>query len=239
VPDLDGAEAGAVHDLVAGGVLPMLAHSYQKRSHTMRFPCAVQPKLDGHRCVAVVNGDGSVDLWSRTRKRITGTPHVARAIEALSLPPGTVLDGELYHHGYRDNFEELTSFIRQETPRRGHEVVEYHVYDMVLRDGFVDLPYEHKRSDQLLKVKLMEDAEFEVVGVEEGRGRMAGLAIFACKTAAGEPFTVKMEGPLESLRPYWEDHSLAVGRMLTVRYQNMTQAGVPRFPVGVRFREDA
>jgi DNA ligase-1 len=75
----------------------------------------------------------SVSLWSRTRKPITGLPHINAAIEQASLRIGfdfERLDGELYHHDYRENFEDLTSFIRQEEPKVGHEIVQYHVYDI-------------------------------------------------------------------------------------------------------------
>lgn len=48
------------------------------------------------------------------------------------------LDGELYSHSHRDRFEELTSLICPDEPRPGHEVVEYHVYDIVSADNFLE-----------------------------------------------------------------------------------------------------
>ena len=52
-----------------------------------------------------------------------------KALESCGL--ANRFDGELYHHDYRDNFEELTSFINQkDEPKEGHEVVQYHVYDI-------------------------------------------------------------------------------------------------------------
>ncbi len=283
------ARAGEVNEeFVEGGIFPMLAQSYSKHGAKIVFPCAVQAKLDGHRCIAVVNGDGTVGLWSRTRKPITGVPHIARAIEGLNLRPGTMLDGELYNHEYRDNFEELTHFIRQQTPAPGHEVVHYHVYDLAgsgpftdrllalgrlacgapplvlvdtktvqdeaeLMEAFAEYTangyegaiarnlrglYVNKRSYDLQKVKEFEDAEFTVLSVENGIGKMENCAIFVCASPAGE-FRAKMMGSLDSLAVYLKDPSLAVGKQLTVKFHGLTNSGLPRFPIGVRFRQDA
>lgn len=288
VQTVDEAARGAVDaQFITGGVEPMLAQSYAKHGHKIVWPAFVQPKLDGHRCIAVVQ-DHEVTLWSRTRKPITGVPHIAAALADLE---DCVLDGELYHHDYRDNFEDLTSFIRSAVPKPGHEVVQYHVYDAVTGEPFsyrtervaqacvdvndravvfvstlrvadadeaaeafaqfVDQGYEGailrnaashyvgKRSFDLQKVKEFDDAEFEVIGVEAGRGRMADKAIFVCRTVDGTEFQVKMKGTLDSLRQYLADPSLAIGRQLTIQFQGYTGAAkVPRFPIGLRLRED-
>jgi DNA ligase-1 len=295
VKTMDDAVEGKTDAIIQGGVSPMLAHKYADHGHKISYPAFAQPKLDGHRCVAVVT-DGECVLWSRTRKRITGVPHIAAQLERLFPGPSQiVLDGELYNHDYHDNFEALTSMIRSATPKPGHEVVQYWIYDaigdenqagrlqllddtiglvqtvtadatslvlvptelvqdeeemvavfgaylannfegLMLRNQFA--PYKNSRSYDLQKVKIMQDAEFPVIRVEEGRGRMAGLALFVVTTPEGKEFRVKMEGALEDLRKYADDPSLAVGRQLTVRFQNLSQDGIPRFPVGVRFRED-
>lgn len=120
--------AGQTSELIEGGILPMLAHKFSEHGDKLKYPCFVQPKLDGHRCIAMPDGS----LWSRTRKRITGVPHIEAAIKALNLM--YPFDGELYNHEYRNRFEEITSFIRQQTPKPGHEVVQYHVYDTAWPD---------------------------------------------------------------------------------------------------------
>jgi DNA ligase-1 len=99
-----------------------------------------------------------------------------------------------------------------------------------------DSLYENKRSYGLQKVKEFDDTEFVIVGTEEGRGRMAGKAIFVCKTDKGATFNVKMEGSLENLRKYLNNPRV-VGKRLTVRYQGYTNGDVPRFPVGVIVRD--
>ena len=99
-------------------------------------------------------------------------------------------------------------------------------------------PYEiGKRSYGLQKVKEFTDSEFPITGVEEGRGRMAGCAIFICKTKDNKPFRVKMEGSLEDLKKYLTNPKLWQGKALTVKYQNLTKDGIPRFPIGKAVRD--
>lgn len=140
VESLGDARKGKRDALVLGGVDPMLAHRFDEQGHKIVYPALVQPKFDGHRCIAVVNA-GLCSLWSRTRKPITGLPHLVRDIEEWALKTGRhdiTLDGELYNHDYRAKFEELTSFIRNEDPKPGHEVVQYHIYDVAGPGPFTD-----------------------------------------------------------------------------------------------------
>jgi len=130
VESQEEALAGKVDKIIAGGIFPMLAHKHAPKSKHITYPCYVQPKLDGHRCIAICQ-DGEVTLWSRSRKPIRSVPHIVQALEIIAKAHGDfVIDGELYNHNYHDNFEDLTHFIRQQVPIAGHEIVEYHIYDI-------------------------------------------------------------------------------------------------------------
>jgi DNA ligase-1 len=274
-----------------GGVLPMLAHRYDEHGDKILFPCFVQPKLDGIRCIAIVE-NGKALLFSRTRKPITGMPHIQRELEERFPTGRLVLDGELYNHEYKTNFEQIVSLVRQEEAAENHSVVQYHVYDVVLeeepyqlrqvflRDIFSAHPstqiilvqtiwvsdaedvqkmysnfveagyegaivrtaegvYEHRRSYGLQKVKQFQDAEFPIVGCVEGRGKLAGHAIFECETEEGQRFNVKLEGSTAHLKELYENPYLWEGKYLTVQFQGFSNKNrVPRFPVGLRIRED-
>ena len=80
VESIEAAEAGELDELIEGGIEPMLAHTFEKQGHKIKYPCYVQPKLDGIRCIAVVK-NGKCTLWSRTRKQITSCPHIVEEIE--------------------------------------------------------------------------------------------------------------------------------------------------------------
>jgi len=102
----------------------------------------------------------------------------------------------------------------------------------------LDSPYEYKRSNHLQKLKDFQDAEFEIIGGEQGRGKLQGhLGAFICKTSDGTEFKVKMSGDTKLLKDYWENLQSHIGMALTVKFQGLTgKNGVPRFPVGLRIR---
>ena len=292
---LAGAKAGEVDTaFVAGGIEPMLAHKFRDHESKISYPCYTQPKLDGIRCIAVII-DGVATLWTRNRKPILGVPHIIKDLQT-KFPAATItLDGELYNHSYKNKFEEIVSFCKQTTPKTGHEVVQYHIYDiadstktfkqrtewltarkgeierrennpavLVLVETFEiqnidslmyyfsewrlqgyegamvrnsDSLYENKRSYGLQKIKEFDDAEFKIVGVKSGRGRMAECAIFTCTTVKGDLFDCKMEGSLDVLKEIMKNPRSVIGKMLTVRYQGFTNGNMPRFPIGVSVRD--
>jgi len=131
VQTLTDAHAGSVDSkFVHGGIEPMLAKKFEDEQRKVTYPAFVQPKLDGIRCIAMIN-NGKASLWSRTRKQINSVPHVVAALENAFTGQTVVLDGELYNHDYRHEFETIVSLVRQEEPKEGCEKVQYHIYDLV------------------------------------------------------------------------------------------------------------
>src|SRR5271156_4251121 len=129
------AEAGTTDAIIEGGILPMLAHKFKEQGHKIQYPAYGQPKLDGIRCIAIKKGD-EVTLWSRTRKPVKSVPHIIEAIK--QIPGNFILDGELYNHEYRQDFDTIIELVRPDEPVEGHEKVQYHVYDAVLPVPFRD-----------------------------------------------------------------------------------------------------
>ena len=296
VQNIDDAKAGVVDDIIEGGIFPILAHKFSEQGHKIKYPALAQPKLDGHRCTSqrsvTVSDEGvltKLSLWSRTRKPILSVPHISFALTEVGIER---LDGELYNHDYRANFEYLSSFIRQEEPIEGYDAVQFQVYDIphptmtngerndllqklkpqfegtpiyivetiVVNDEdelmdafehFLSLGYEgaivrnmdglyvNKRSYDLQKIKEFDDAEFKIIAIKVGtKGSMAGKAVFTCEIKEGDTFDVKMKGSMDELKKYADNPELVIGRFLTVKFQGWTKYGKPRFPVGMRFRED-
>lgn len=130
VKDIEQASAGQ-DDI--GGILPMLAHSFDDHAKKIVFPCLVQSKLDGNRCIAIVEG-GIAKLFSRTRKPINSMPHIVTELQA-AFPNGRyVFDGELYSHSLKEDFEEIQSLVRQKGADQNHQAIQYHIYDMVVEN---------------------------------------------------------------------------------------------------------
>jgi DNA ligase-1 len=94
-----------------------------------------------------------------------------------------------------------------------------------------------KRSNYLLKFKEFQTEEYEIVGAKTGHGRDADAVVWVCKTATGHEFTVKPEGTIKERERYYRERNQYIGSQLTVRFQNLTALGVPRFPVGVVIRD--
>ena len=93
------------------------------------------------------------------------------------------------------------------------------------------------RSNDLQKYKEFADAEYPIVGFKEGDGVEKGCVIWICRTAAGQEFAVRPRGTHEDRQEAFRKGDSAVGKQLTVRYQELTNDGIPRFPVGLTIRD--
>jgi len=94
-----------------------------------------------------------------------------------------------------------------------------------------------KRSPDLQKVKTFLDGEYEIVGFSEATGNDAGTVIWECKTPEGLTFRVRPRGTREARTEQYQNGNDYIGKQLTVRYQELTDDGVPRFPVGITIRD--
>jgi len=266
-------------------ILPMLAHDYNKRGKDIKFPCFVQPKLDGVRCI-FRNGV----LTSRQGKVFPNMENIVNDLKDVEL----VLDGELYSDTL--NFQQFVGLVRKKKHNAAEiellKQVKYWVYDIVndkpfeerhatLREMFVNhvhlYPFVYRliteecktkaelkgfhdrfaaegkegliirnktglyqlaaRSKDLQKYKEFEDAEYKVTGFSEGEGLEKGLVIWTCETSTGKTFNVRPRGSHEDRAALFKEAGDYIGKSLTVRYQELTDEGIPRFPVGVAFRD--
>ena len=96
--------------------------------------------------------------------------------------------------------------------------------------------YKH-RSYDLQKVKRFVDDEYEIIGGKDGSGRESGLIVFKCVTPDGLEFDVRPRGSHEERAEQFRNLSKYIGKMITVRYQELTDDGRPRFPVGIAVRD--
>ena len=93
------------------------------------------------------------------------------------------------------------------------------------------------RSADLLKYKDFQDAEFKIIDGVEGSGKDAGTVIFVCETADKQPFKARPRGTHAQRTAWWNDLENLKGCELTVRYQDVSDDGIPRFPVGITIRD--
>lgn len=109
---------------------PMLAGDYTKVKVKPTNGYS-QPKLDGIRCIANSKG-----LWTRTGKPITSCPHIWEEVrDLLESNPNVTLDGELYNHELKQDFNKIVSLVRKtkftdDDLAESQRLVQYHVYDI-------------------------------------------------------------------------------------------------------------
>lgn len=103
-----------------------------------------------------------------------------------------------------------------------------------------DGPYQQKRSAYLLKRKDFLDKEYHVVDVLEGEGKNAGTAVLKCAAinGSGGTFTATAPGTYEEKAEVWRNRTFYVGKKVTIKYQELTDDGIPRFPIATGFPVD-
>lgn len=94
------------------------------------------------------------------------------------------------------------------------------------------------RSTNLLKIKEFDDAEFIVVNVKEGEGKLRGTPIWICYYDGGGTFDVTPKGDLETRAEMFKNSNKYIGKLLKVKYFGVSEKGVPRFPIGEGFRQE-
>ena len=135
---------------------PMLAQKFEPESsvakkHTITFPCFVQPKLDGLRCIMYRDAaTGEIRRQSRTGTYFDTMSHIATSLAPLFAKfPNVVLDGELYTTEIP--FEELAGLIKKKKLTENDFnrlcAIQYHIYDVVDEKA----PF-HARRDSIKKM---------------------------------------------------------------------------------------
>lgn len=128
----------------------MLAHPVGKKEFDK--DSFIQPKLDGVRCYITYHG-----AFSRNHKRFMNVQHILDELRPLfNKYPHVVLDGELYNHDYKDNFNKIISLVRKQSPsdaeREEAKVIQFHNYDMFIPEKeFLSFKYRNENIEILHK----------------------------------------------------------------------------------------
>ena len=139
-------------------IKPMLAYKVDKKPIDWSENVYMQPKLDGVRCLIQLNDKGQVHAYSRTGKPWLNIAHILEDLEYFfEIHPDAILDGELYNHDLRDDFEKIISLVRKQKPTESDkleaaELVQFHCYDYAHGND----PYNY-RKDQLCTSDMYSD----------------------------------------------------------------------------------
>jgi DNA ligase-1 len=115
---------------------PMLAYPVSDKLIDYSKPIFIQPKLDGVRCVIQYDA-GVVTAYSRTGKEWKNIEHIKLNLyKFFDKFPNVILDGELYNHDLKDNFEKIISLVRKTKPTaedrvEASKLTQFHCYDII------------------------------------------------------------------------------------------------------------
>ena len=144
---------------------PMLAYPVSDKPIDYDKPVFIQPKLDGVRCLIQAEGltpynDSDptshgfvVKAYSRTGKKWKNINHILKElIPFFEKHPNVILDGELYNHELKNDFEKIISLVRKTKPTdedrlESKEMVQFHCYDTIM---------EHMPFDQRIEFVMNE-----------------------------------------------------------------------------------
>ena len=130
---------------------PMLAYPVSAKPIDYSKPVFIQPKLDGVRCLIQFeasnkkgpHGPNMVKAYSRTGKEWKNIDHILDQLTPFFQKyPDVILDGELYNHDLRDDFETIISLVRRQKPDdidmlESRDMVQFHCYDIIHPDNNV------------------------------------------------------------------------------------------------------
>jgi len=116
-------------------IKPMLAYKVGKKPVDWSEKVFMQPKLDGVRCIIQLDETGKVIAYSRTGKPWLNIRHILKDLKPwFAEHPEAILDGELYNHELRNDFEQIISLVRTQKPTaymrsKSKKLVQFHCYD--------------------------------------------------------------------------------------------------------------
>ena len=137
---------------------PMLAYPVSDKPVDYKSVVYMQPKLDGVRCLIQAekkfvtesrkhHGTAKifktvVTAYSRNGNEWKNINHILKELEPFFMEyPDVILDGELYNHDFKDDFESIISMVRKTKPTdeartESAKHVQFHCYDVI--DGKQD-----------------------------------------------------------------------------------------------------
>ena len=245
-------------------ILPMLANKWEDRHKYISEPFYVQPKIDGVRLLVSNKGgisrtgkivpgtehlgkglkegeylDGECYDPNKTFEEITSL--FKTNPKALEFHVFDYFDTNQPDLTFDQRLERVTVETRWVKSKKDLPIVHKQYMDAGYEGTMIREPssvYEiGKRSNYLLKLKDFKTDEYKVIGMRECNGKDVGTPTWVCLTENGQEFTVRPEGTQEKRREMFKNGDKYMGKMLTVKYQNLTDLGVPRFPVGIAFRD--
>tara|TARA_R110002033_G_scaffold116432_1_gene160734 strand:+ start:5 stop:874 length:870 start_codon:yes stop_codon:yes gene_type:complete len=147
---------------------PMLAYPVSNKPINYEDKIFMQPKLDGVRCVIQAEWPTPMQLhvkaYSRTGKEWKNIDHILKQLYPFFCKyPNVILDGELYNHDLKDDFETIISLVRRQKPDdldmlESADLVQFHCYDIIDEE----LPFQQRIEFVTEALMLLGDSIYTV-----------------------------------------------------------------------------
>ncbi len=196
----------------------MLAHPVGKKEFDR--DSFIQPKLDGVRCYITKNG-----AFSRNHKRFMNAQHILDELVPLFTKyPHIVLDGELYNHEYKDNFNKIISLVRKQTPsdaeRNEAKVIQFHNYDIVETSPYIKRSFKQRKDMindlnwefNLRYCKTVETHEVSIIeSATEWHKRFLELGYEGSILRNNKPYENKRSYNLQKFKDFYDTEATIIG----------------------------
>jgi len=137
----------------------------------------------------------------------------------------------------------FTKVVKTEIVKNELDITRMHIkYTLQNFEGIMIRNFEGKysinsRSKNLQKLKTFITEEFEIIGANTGINTEDGCVIWVVKTKKDQVFNVRPIGSFEERKVLYKTINKYIGKFLTVKFQEYTTDGIPRFPVGLSVRD--
>jgi len=186
-------------------IKPMLAYKVGNKPVDWSENVFIQPKLDGVRCVIQLDDNNEVVAHSRTGKQFFNIAHITNSLHYFfTQHPDIVLDGELYNHDLRDDFEKIISLVRKQKPTpsdrsEAGKMIQFHCYDYI--ETVMNQPYGY-RMNQLATSDMYSYCVMHVK-TQFALNEDAAKAIHKCNLEAGyEGSILRLDKAYQQKRSY-------------------------------------
>jgi len=137
-----------------------------------------------------------------------------------------------------DRFKRVPTEILQsvtEVPTFHDKFAEMGYEGVILRT--FNNPYRPgKRSTEMRKFKNFIDKEYEIVDCHADEGVDIEHFVWVLKTEDDKEFSAKPQGTREERRELFRTRERSIGRWLSIKFQEFSEDGIPRFPIAKEFR---
>jgi ATP-dependent DNA ligase len=93
-----------------------------------------------------------------------------------------------------------------------------------------------KRNLEMRKLKNFIDAEYKIIGCKVDKGTSIDNFVWLLIDKKGNKFSAKPTGSVEQREGWYTKKEKYVGKLLTVKFQNYSEDGIPRFPTAKSIR---